>query len=216
MILAVAVLSASAATADPALKTKAFPAAKLFPYYSNYLDLPSAQRDQFRMAYFLTAAAGPLSATLKRPGGDMPLVFEARGEISPLPTVTDLKTSQVELTARDGIKLAETIELVEATAPAQTLDAAVLKIGIDQARTAAHKAAGLLSAMVPDYQTVCFVGSGSGNAVLVDGRTVPLKTSASPTNPQHPNPCFTPADIPNVRQIVLAHAPSLMPIVKRP
>ncbi len=216
IILAMAAFSASTAMADPALKTKAFPAAKLFPYYQNYLELPAAERDQFRMAFFLTAAEGPLTATLKRPGGDVPLTLGARGEISPLPTLADLKTAQVELTAHDGVKLNAMIELVEAMAPAQTLDATTLKKGIDQARNGARKAAGLLGAMVPDYESVCFVGAGSGNVILADGKTVPLKVSAAPNNPQHPNPCFTPADMPTARQVVLAHVPSLMPIARRP
>ncbi len=210
-------LMAGSAMAQQAVDSETVPASKVFPFYDTYLNLPANQRDRFHMEY--AVMGGPVSdahLTLKRPTGDVPIPLGADGRLQIEPTLADLKSAQVTMTTPKGAHYAIGLRLIATMPPAQTLDVAPLKVGIDQARAAAKKAAGLMSMMVPDFQTVCFVGAGSGQAILADGKSVALKISAPPSSPKFLNPCLTPADMPEARQVTLARAPTQILIVRRP
>ena len=204
--------------AQPAVDTQTLPAAKVFPFLDVYLGLPASERDHFRMEYSITGDGPPANAhlLLKRASGDAPLTLGAEGQILTQPSLADLKSAQVVMTTPKGTHYGIALRLVASEAPAQTLDVAPLKTGIDQARIAAKKAAGLMSMMVPDFETVCFIGAGSGQAVLADGKTTPLKVSAPPSAPKLLNPCLTPVDMPQARQVTLAKTPTAILIVRRP
>ncbi len=211
-------LIAGAAAAQPAVDTDTLPASKVFPYLDVYLGLPPAERDHFRLDYGVVGN-GPLAnvhLTLKRPSGDVPMTMAADGRIQADLTLADFKSAQVVMTTPKGSHYGIALRIVASSTPAETMEVAPLKAGIDQARTAARKAAGLLAIAVPDFQTVCFVGSGTGQAQLADGKTVALKISAPQSNPKFLNPCLTPADLPQAKQVILAHAPTVILIMRRP
>lgn len=210
-------LMAGTAVAQTAVETQTIPAAKLFPFLDTYLNIPAAQRDHFRMEYALVG--GPASnarLTLKRPSGDMAVALAADGRILTEPSLADLKDAKVVMVTPKGSHYGISLRIVASETPAQVMDVAPLKLGIDQARTAAKKAAGLMSMVVPDFQTVCFAGAGSGSATLADGSSVALRITAPPSNPKWLNPCLTPADIPQARRVTLAHVPSSILIMRRP
>ena len=211
-------LVATGAAAQGAVDTQTMAASKLFPFLDGYLGLPPLERDHFHMEYVVTGD-GPPSAmrlVLKRPAGDVQIAVAADGRILADPTLADLKSGQVVMTTPKGSHYGIALHLVENQSLSQTLDVAGLKTGIDQARAAAKKAAGIMAMMVPDFETVCFVGAGSGQVTLADGKTAALKISAPPSAPKFLNPCLTPADLPQARQVTLAHLPSSLMIVRRP
>jgi len=210
-------LLAGAAAAQTAVDTQTLPASQMFPFLDSYQSLPAAERDHFRLEYQIVgeAPASNVHVILKRATGDLPLALAPDGRILTEPTLADLKSARVEMTTPKGSHYNLGLHLAESEAPAQTFDVASLKIGIDQARAAAKKAAGLMAMVVPDFETVCFVGAGSGQVVLNDGKTAPLKISAPSTAPKFLNPCLTPADMPQARQVILARLPSTLMILKR-
>lgn len=211
-------LIAGSAAAQSAVDTQTMAASKLFPFLDTYLALPASERDHFHMAYGVMGDGPPANVhlSLRRSSGDTPIAVSPEGLILTQPSAADLKSAQVVMTTPKGSHYNISLRLLASEPLAQTLDVAPLKIGIDQARTAAKTAAGLMSMMVPDLETVCFVGAGSGQAVLTDGKAMPLKISAPPAAPKFPNPCLTPADEPEVRQVTLARLPSAILIVRRP
>ena len=211
-------LFAGGAVAQTATDSETMAASKLFPLLDTYLGLPPAERDQFHLEYGVTGngAAANTHLTLKRSSGDMPIPLAADGRILAVPDLADLTSAQVVMTTPKGSHYGVSLHIVANEAPAQRLDVAPLKAGIDQARAAGRKTAGLMAMMAPDFETVCFVDAGSGQAILEDGKTIALKISAPPSMPKFLNPCLTPADQPQVRQVSLAHTPTSILIVRRP
>jgi len=217
--LAIGLISiAGGATAQTVAETQTLPASQMFPFLGSYQALPAGERDHFRMEFQIVgdAPATNVHLTLKRATGDVPMAMAPDGRILTEPSSDDLKSAKVVMTTPKGSHYGLALHLVEAEAPALTLDVAPLKAGIDQARAAAKKAAGLMAMMVPDFETVCFVGAGSGQIVLDGGKTAPLKIGAPPAAPKFLNPCLTPADMPQARQVTLAHMPSSLMIMRRP
>jgi len=211
-------LIAGGAMAQATPDTQTLPASKVFPFFDTYLGLPLSDRDHFRMEYAVNGDGPPGNAhlILRRPTGDVPIQLAADGRILTEPTAADLKSGLVVMTTPKGSHYGIALRLVASSTPAQTLDVAPLKTGIDQARAAARKAAGVMAMMVPDFETVCFVGAGNGQVVLDDGKTMPLKISAPPSAQKFLNPCLTPADLPQARQVTLARTPTALMIVRRP
>ncbi len=210
-------LLAGAVEAQPAADIETLPASKLFPLLDLYLGLPPAERDQFHLEYAITGGpAADVRLTLKRSSGDTPIALTADGRILTMPGLSDLKSAQVVMTTPKGTHYGISLHLVANAPPAQTLDVAPLKAGIDQARAAGRKTAGLMAMMAPDFETVCFVDAGSGQAILDDGKTIALKISAPPSMPKFLNPCLTPADLPHAHEVSLAHTPTSILIVRRP
>ncbi len=211
-------LVAGAAAAQTAADSETMAASKLFPLLDTYLGLPLTERDQFHLEYAVTgnAAGANTHLMLKRPSGDVPIALAADGRILTLPDLADIKSAQVVMTTPKGSHYGISLHIVANEAPAQRLDVAPLKAGIDQARAAGRKTAGLMAMMAPDFETVCFVDAGSGQAILDDGKTIALKISAPPSMPKFLNPCLTPADQPRARQVSLAHTPTAILIVRRP
>jgi len=211
-------LAAGSAAAQTAVDVDTLPASKVFPYLDVYLGMPPAERDHFRLDYGVVGNGPPgnVHLTLKRPSGDVALPVAADGRIQVEPTLADLKSAQVVLTTPKGSHYGISLRIVASSPPAETMEVAPLKIGIDQARAGVRKAAGLLAMAVPDFQTVCFVGSGTGQVQLADGKTVALKIGAPKSNPKFLNPCLTPADLPQARTVTLAHVPAAILIMQRP
>ncbi len=206
-------LAASVAMAE----TADLAAEKLFPYLSNYYDLPAAQRDHFQMAYFFHVKGdrNAVSVVLKG-NGDQPLAIAGDGRVSPLPSATDLKAKRkLTLSAPKGTSVGVEIKLLVAAKPAAALDAGYLSTAVQQAHDGAKKAAGLLGMVVPNYQTVCFPGAQNGTVVLKSGASAALKIETNPDK-KTSVPCFTPSETRDAVQITLDRAPSAMVIVPKP
>jgi hypothetical protein len=206
---------ATACHAQTPVETKTFPAEKLYPFLTEYLKLPAAERDRFHPAYHLMAKGVAIKAVLKRKSGDVPLSFAPDGLIRPVPTAADIADKvQIEMSAPKDSKIGIGIKIASSVSPATVLDARALKASIDQARAGSKKAAGAMSVMVPNLQRVCFEGATSGTATSAAGKTVALKTETKNGSVDKGSPCFTPKDTPDAVQIKLDRVPRALIILK--
>lgn len=206
---------AMSAQAQTPVETKSFPAEKMFPFLTDYLKLPVAERDRFHPNYHLMSKGVAVRATLKRKSGDVPVTFASDGLIQPKPTLADIAAgTQMEMSAPKDSKIGIAIKLASSVPPAATMDAKALKASIEQARIGAKKAAGAMSMMVPNLQRVCFEGATGGQAVLSSGKTVGLKTEMQNSSVDKGSPCFTPKDTPDAVQIRLDRVPRTLIILK--
>jgi hypothetical protein len=201
-------------------KAKAIPSPSLFPYLDTYLGLPANARDRFHMSYVVGAQGAKLSdihLTLNRTSGDIPLAIAADGEILPLPTLADLKAkTPVTVQAPDGSRFGMSLRIAATIEMAKSYDAAPLKASIEQARSGAKKAAGLLAVAVPDFQTACFAGAASGTATLANGKTIALPGQPKAGDVPAGTPCFTPSAMPDARSVTLDRAPRVIYIQPKP
>ncbi len=206
--------------AAAAEKSKAIPSPSLFPYLDTYLGLPANARDRFHMSYVVGTQGAPKSAirmTLNRPSGDVPLSIAVDGEILPLPNLADLKArTPVTIQAPDGSRFGMSLRVAATIEMARTYDAALLKVSIEQARSGAKKAAGLLAMAVPDFQTACFAGAMSGTITLANGKAVALPGIQQAGDVPVGTPCFTPSAMPDARSITLDRAPRVIYIQAKP
>ncbi len=223
-LAAAAFMSASLLTlatgASAAEKSKAIPSPSLFPYLDTYLNLPAGTRDRYHLSYVVVPQGAKLSdfhLVLNRKGGDVPLSVAPDGEIMPLPNLSDLKAkTPITLNAPDGSRFGISLRVAATIDMARTYDAAPLKASIEQARSGAKKAAGLLAVAVPDFQTACFGGATAGTATLANGRTVALPGLPKADDAPAGTPCFTPAALPEARTITLDRAPTAIYIEPKP
>ncbi|WP_443750677.1 hypothetical protein [Asticcacaulis solisilvae] len=213
-------LLALATGAAGAEKSKAIPSPSLFPYLDTYLNLPANTRDRYHLSYVVGTQGGQKSdfhMTLNRPSGDVALSIAPDGEILPLPTLADLKDkTPVTIQAPDGSRFGMSLRVAATIEMAKTYDATPLKASIEQARSGAKKAAGLLAVAVPDFQTVCFAGTLSGTATLANGKTVALPGIKQAGDVPAGTPCFTPSALPDARTIALDRAPRVIYIQPKP
>jgi hypothetical protein len=114
-------------------------------------------------------------------------------------------TDKVEVGVEPGTKLGLTVSLEPLVAPAADLDAAELAAAIAQAGPGMKKIAGVLGLALPMPKAVLFVGAASGEAVLADGKRVPLPLVKGA-------PAYDPAVIPGARRIRLASVPRKLDI----
>jgi hypothetical protein len=210
-----ALVMATASSAQTPVETQTIPAEKLFPFLTNYLKLPAAERDRFHPNYHLMAKGVTVKAMLKRKSGDVPLTFAADGLMQPVPTAADIAAgAQIQMSAPKDGKIGIGIKIASSVPPATTLDAKALKASIDQARAGSKKAAGAMAIMVPDLQRICFEGATSGTAVSANGKTIALKTETKNGSVDKGSPCFAPADAPDAVQVRLDRIPRTLIILK--
>lgn len=223
-LIAVAAIGASLMTlatgAAGAEKSKAIPSPSLFPYLDTYLGLPADARDRFHMSYVVGPQGAKLSdfrLTLNRPSGNVALSIAPDGEILPLPTLADLKAkTPITIQAPEGSRFGMSLRVAATAEMTKTYDAQALKVSIEQARSGAKKAAGLLAVAVPDFQTACFAGAASGTATLSNGKTVALPGIQRAGDVPAGTPCFTPSAMPDTRMIALDRAPRVIYIQPKP
>ncbi|MBW8734781.1 MAG: hypothetical protein JF571_10835 [Asticcacaulis sp.] len=223
-LIAAAAVGASLMTlatgAAGAEKAKAIPSPSLFPYLDTYLGLPANARDRFHISYVVGAQGAKSSdihLTLNRASGDVPLSIAPDGEILPLPTLADLKAkTPVTIQAPEGSRFGMSLRIAATVEMAKTYDAALLRASVEQARSGAKKAAGLLAVAVPDFQTACFAGTTSGTVTLANGKTAVLPGIQHAGDVPVGTPCFTPSAMPDARTISLDRAPRVIYIQSKP
>jgi hypothetical protein len=177
---------------------------QIFPYYDAYLRIPAAERTLFQPAYFVTRAGKPFGeAKLAVVDGATrtPIAVAADGRMRPPPLeMFRSKTALVDLDTGPG-KFGVEMSIIPTAAPAQEMDAANLAASIDQTNRGIRRVAGILGMAAPKMAQVKFLGAGSGEVVLADGRRAPLPLVEG-------GPAFRPAAFPNASRIVLARTPS--------
>jgi hypothetical protein len=192
-------MSAFAGTKEPVKLAKAF------PYLDAFLKLPAAQRSRFHPAYYLTQAgrpAGGVRAFIIEGATRTPLVIGADGRMSRLPTLAQLQgDAQFQLDAPAEAKFGERLDIEATMAAATQLDAHELALAIAQAAEAVKAIAGPMAFAAPKLAAAAFPGSHGGNAMLPDGRALPLLAGRF-------GPVYEPAKAPGARTIVLSPAPS--------
>lgn len=194
---------------SPAAVMAAAPApvklSKVFPYLDVYLKIAPAQRSHFAAAYYFVQDGKPVASgkafIVDPSGARTPLALGADGRALRLPTLAQLQTGTLAIDNPTGGKFGVRLELHAVTPLAPRLDAHDLDLAITECRAAVAKIAGALSFAAPKISSAEFVGAGSGQGQLADGRAVALPVAAGV-------PYYSPAKMAAVKAIVLAHAPS--------
>ena len=203
-----AVLGVALAGAAAAQEPAAFPIKKVFRFADVYQKMPAAERDRFSLAWYLEQAGNrpppPGTKVFVLQGArrtELPLAANGRLGLPSLAMLAD-KSAMVTVEKGDAAaKLNMNMALEPTVRPAASLSTADLAASIEQANRGIRKAAGLVGFAVPRMGQVVFVGAGSGEAVMADGRRLPLPAASS-------GPAFAPARFPGAQRVVLARAPA--------
>lgn len=208
-------LGATAALAEVEVKT--ITVDQLFPFLSVYLEIPSAERNRFRMAYkAVTRRAKPdeFQLTLNSGGKAVDINIDQAGYLTPLPSLSDLK-AKAPLTIKKpaGSGLGISLNLVSTLPLSPVLDAKELGLSVTQAAQGAKRAAGLLAFGVPRFDRALIMDVASATVVLANGESKALpweaaKTIKDITLPRHA--VFVPADWPTAVQVKLDQAPKAL------
>ncbi len=202
----------AAATATPGLAlaagTTVVPIDKAYPFLSGYLGLAPALRSRFYLAYRAYRDKHPTAdarATIIEPNGARtPVVFDRAGIVTRLPSLAELKSgASVEI---DGSPFQLGPELRCAAAPSTRIDVGELSLALAQVNAAVAKFAGPLSFVIPKLTTAYFPDAAAGQALMGDGRAMPLPVFAAPAIGQVPY--LEPASLAGVKSVVFAKPPS--------
>lgn len=202
-----ATISASA-LAGPVLAAGAVtkPLSQMFPVLDRYLQQPQERRTLFRVRYCAQKLTRePLAVRYALEGRDVTLATDASGCFAALPDLADLRLNPAaSANAAEG-----EFKIIVALEPSAPLDRVMtmdsLRAAIQQADTAARRAAGPLAWAAPHLDSVHFEfgepdrsladigmpgvgGPGEGFAVFADGRreALPLRDGRIMVAPQDP------------------------------
>lgn len=178
---------------------------KVFPYLDVYDKLPAAERSRFQLVYRLTVKGAPataLRAAYLTGGQRSPVRFGADMRVLNLPHLSALSGSgRIELATPVGAKVAMDLEVAPMAVPAAQMDAHDLALGMQQASTAIHKAAGMLSFAAPKMERAEFKGATGGKLVDASGKVSPLPVVAG-------SAVFDPAKAPAARWLRFDRPPT--------
>jgi hypothetical protein len=153
------------------------PIAKAFPYLSDYLTMPAAQRDRFRLVYFIRGKDKKPTPKIElvRSGNITPVRLGPNGRVMDVPDLALLRSDARFVATPKG--QAAIGMRVEPILPRTTsLDAAMARESVTETTAAIKKYAGMLGFAVPAIKGIAFEGAGSGRAVFADGSKIALKT----------------------------------------
>jgi hypothetical protein len=150
---------------------------KLFPYYGLYLDLPPQGRDGFAMRYRLIAREG-----LGRPqlffvlgAARTPIEVSPTGRILTMPDLNMYRNGKVFIPAGQP---AASINLdIDALVPLSRAISIADAVNPINDYAAATRRAGPLALLAPKLNSVRFTGGSGGEAILANGRRIPLPTA---------------------------------------
>ena len=199
--------------AAPAARPAARPLAKvdaLYPYLKIYLEATPEQRSRFTLAYFVMRDRKPApdvkAFLIGADGRRRPIAIAGDGRVETLPTLSDLHANiQVEVDAAPSDKINPNVEILANVAPAARLDTHPLVQAMGQANAAIAAHAGILSFAAPKLTCAYMIGAHSGQAVLANGRSVPLPLRTGRFFAG--TPYFDSAAMPDARAVVLDKAP---------
>jgi hypothetical protein len=204
-ILAPVLASGVARAAPTTIKADA-----LYPYLKMYLEAPPEQRTHFVLAYYAARGRKPapdVKAFLLGPGGARrPIVIAGDGRIQTLPSLAELHSNvQVEVDAAPNDKIGANVEILATAAPAARMDTHALVQAMDQANAAIAAHAGVLAFAAPKLTCAYMLGAHSGQALLANGKSVPLPLRTGQMFVGVPY--FDSLAMPDARTVVLDRAP---------
>jgi hypothetical protein len=200
------------AASDPALAQAKPPAAKqaaikkTFPYLDAYYKIPATERSRFALAYTLQREGGgpppKVRVWLHQGTAKTEIPVAADGRILSLPTLAQLN-SAATISVEKSVQVPLGLSMgLEATArPAREMSAGEIAAAVEQANRGIKRAAGVVRFMVPTLGSAGFVGAGSGEVVMADGRRAPLPVTGD-------TPRFEPAAWPTARTLIFARTPT--------
>jgi hypothetical protein len=196
-------LAAAPALAQAPAPERLVDAGKVFVMLDKFYATPPADRSKLEPSYVVTQDKKPvpnLRLTLVADGKRIPLPLGPNGRIERLPSATELAHARIEVAGAKG-PLQIQIALFSSIRPAEEINAAECALAISQANSSIKRAAGLMAMLAPQVKATTFPGSGSGVAVMADGKTTPLPLLNG-------TPTYDPAVIKGARTLRLAKAPS--------
>ena len=214
--LAVGLAAPGLAVADGVQR---IPLAQAFRYLDSYLGLAPALRSRFHLVFLALRNERPapnLKAAIVVPGnGAKPLPLDARGEVTQLPTLGELKKGDavLEVDGSGGFRFAT--EIRPDVAPSTRIDAGELALALGQANVAIAHLAGPFDVVAPRLDIILFPDAGSGQAVLANGRVTQLPTTAA-VRSLGVVPYYDPVSLQGVRSLALSRTPSRIILARRP
>jgi hypothetical protein len=192
---------AAAAFAGPApAEERLVDPKKVFVYFDAYLRIPPAKRNAITVVYRFTATR-PAGLWIVEGTQRTPLPLSADGRVLRLPTAGQMEAGKLLVSGPDKAKYSLNIGVEPVAPPAQEMDAAPLALSINQATEAMKTAAGPLALVAPRLKRVGFTGVASGEAVLADGRRVPLPVDDGA-------PYYEPGKLPGARTLRFPKTPT--------
>jgi nitroreductase len=181
---------------------------KAFPYLVAYLQMPSAERSHFYLAFRAYRDKHPVgdaaAAIVAANGARTPIAFDRQGIVTRVPDLATLKGGgHVEIT---GAPFQMVPELRCTMPPSVRIDVSQLAAALAQVNNAVAKFAGALSLVIPKFTAAYFPDAGAAQAVMADGRTATLPAFSFPS--VGPVAYIEPAMLAGARTIVFARAPS--------
>lgn len=183
---------------------KVVPARRLFPFLDRYLQIPTAQRSRFRLAYHLSRDGNPAAGVrgwYVHGGARAPITVAADGRVSPLPTLAQWREAEVEFDVPADTPMGMNMSLEATVAPAARMEAAPLAEAVEQARAAIRRAAGVMGFAAPRMAAVTLRDAGSARVVLAGGREAGLPLAGG-------HPRFEPGAHRGAEAIVCGRAPT--------
>jgi hypothetical protein len=150
---------------------------KVFPYYDLYLNLPAQDRDGFTMVYNFNARGGAARPQMYYLQGNarLPLEVSPTGQVLTMPSLDMHRNGKILIPAgQPGGSINMNLNAIVPLSRSISASDAANPIN-DYA--AATRRAGPLALMAPRLTSVRFVGGSGGEAVLRDGRRVPLPSA---------------------------------------
>jgi hypothetical protein len=181
----------------------------LYPYLKMYLEAPPEQRTHFVLAYYAMRGHKPApdvkAFLVGANGARRPIGIAGDGRIQTLPSLADLHANiQVEIDTSD--KITPSLEILATAAPAARMDTHALVQAMDQANAAIAAHAGVLAFAAPKLTCAYMLGAHSGQAVLANGKSVPLPLRTGQMFVGVPY--FDSLAMPDARAVVLDRAPT--------
>ena len=212
-------------TGTPAgTKSETLAADKVFAFLSNYYSLAPQARSHFHMGYILMARSGSLKGvrlTLNQGLQKLPIQISDQGDLSPLPSLQQLKgTITIE---RPGdlpsSHFAVALVLTPSVQPQTKMEARALGLAVTEAQAGAKASAGVLGAFVPTFVQVSALGVSSGQVLLSNGMHKPLPYLPARTDSSgraHPaQVMFRPDDFPDAAFVTFSGVPSRLMITPK-
>jgi|GEM_PF-3434706 len=177
LALAALACGASLSSAAFAVEPPGAPIAKAFPYLSDYLTMPAAQRDRFRLVYFIRGKDKKPTPKIElvKNGTTTPVRLGPNGRVVDLPDLAMLRSdARFVATPKGQASIGMRVEPV--LPRATSLDAAIARESVAETTAAIKKYAGMLGFAVPTIKGIAFEGAGGGRAVFADGSKIALKS----------------------------------------
>jgi hypothetical protein len=202
-----AVAVSAPAFAQAPIEERRVDAAKVFAMLDKFYAAPPAERSMLAMRYTITEDGKPpthVRLTLVEGARRTPLPIRTDGKVERIPTAAELAGhAEVLVEAPKGSRLATRPDVDTTIRPGLEISAADCARAIDQFNAQVRRVAGVMAMVAPKAKACTFPGSGSGVAVMVDGKTQPLPLMRGA-------PALEPDALKGARSVRLANPPTMV------